>query len=426
MVARTTSIAVCGLLALCARPDLARAGSAGNGWVSTGPTQGIVTTVAVDPLMPGTVYAGTDQAGVFKSTDGGETWAAVNNGLPAFRIWKLAIDPQLSSTLYVTVFGGGIFKSFDGGDNWSEAHAGIPLSVRGAVLALDIDPQTPATLYAGTNGDSLFKTTDGGNSWTRSGPMNTQAIAIDPQAPLTVYAGTDLQLFKTTDGGVHWNALQTGLRATWVSALLAHPRAANTIYLGTRSYETSPPYRQLLKSADGGDNWSDSTAGLGTSLLHSMIVDPQSSSTLYAASSAGVFQSGDGGVSWSPMNDELTNLSVNGLALDAWTSTLYAATNEGVFARTIAPPQFTLTVTTSGIGSGTVISAPAGISCGSDCSEPFVAATSVIVTAKPAPGSIFTGWDGCDAVSSARCKVVMNEARAVHARFLGLPLRLWW
>jgi photosystem II stability/assembly factor-like uncharacterized protein len=426
MVARTTSIVVFGLLALCARPDLVRAGSAGNGWVSKGPAQGIVNTVAVDPLIPGTLYAGTDQAGVFKSTDGGETWVAVNTGLPALRIWKIAIDPQLSSTLYVTVLGGGIFKSFDGGDNWSEAHTGIPPSARGGVLALDIDPQTPTTLYAGTNGDNLFKTTDGGNSWSRSGPMNTQAIAIDPQAPSTVYAGTDLQLFKTTDAGVHWTTLQTGLRATWVSALLAHPRAANTIYLGTRSYETSPPYRQLLKSADGGDNWTDSTAGLGTSLLHAIIVDPQSSSTLYAASSsAGVFQSGDGGVSWSPVNDELTNLTVNDLAVAAQTSTLYAATDDGVFALTIAPPQFALAVTTSGIGSGTVVSVPTGISCGSDCSEAFAAATSVTLTAKPALGSIFTGWDGCDSVSSARCHVVMNEARTVHARFLGVPLRLW-
>jgi photosystem II stability/assembly factor-like uncharacterized protein len=423
MIARPISIVACGLLAWGGQPHLASAQTSSDAWVSHGPVEGIVNAVAVDPLIPRTLYAGTDQEGLFKSTDGGETWVAVNNGLPGLRVWRLAIDPQLSSTLYATIAGAGIFKSVDGGGTWSAAQTGIPPSVRMSVLALAIDPQTPMTLYAGTNGDSLFKTTDGGASWSRSGPMNTQAIVIDPQNSSTVYAGTDLQLFKSTDGGANWTTLQTGLRASWVSALTIHPQAPKTVYLGTRSYETSPPYRQLLTTIDGGANWTDSTAGLTNGMVRAVAVDFQSPSTVYAGTGfGGVFQSRDTGATWTAMNEGLTNLTVSGLALDAQSAVLYAATDGGVFARSIAPPRFALTVTTSGIGRGGVTSSPDGIACGSVCSEPYLAATGVTLTATPALGSAFTGWRGCDVVSGRRCTVVMTEAKSVDASFVGLPL----
>jgi photosystem II stability/assembly factor-like uncharacterized protein len=398
----------------------ARVGS--DEWTTSGPAGGIINAVAVDPQIPTTVYAGTDQGGVFKSTDGGGSWFAVNSGLPGGRVFELAIDPQISSTLYAIVLGSGIFKSLDGGGTWSAAQGGIPPSTARSILALAIDPQTPTTLYVGTNGDNVFKTTNGGTSWSRSGPSNTQAFAIDPQTPTTLYAGTDLQLFKSTDGGASWGPLQTGLRATWVSALAIDPVAPGTIYLATRSYETSPPYHWLRKSTDSGASWSDSTEGLSDGMLRAVAVDHQNPSTLYAGGSQGVFKSGDAGASWSVMNEGLTDLAVGSLALDPEAATLYAGTNSGVFARTFSPPRFTLTVGRSGIGRGTVTSSPVGIDCGSDCAEPYAMSTTVTLTAAPAFGSIFTGWSGCDAVSGTRCMVVMNAERSVGASFLGLPL----
>jgi len=415
MIARTISIVACGLLALGGQPQPASAQTSSDAWVSHGPVEGIVNAVAVDPLIPGTLYAGTNEAGLFKSSDGGETWVAVNNGL--------AIDPQLSSTLYATILGAGIFKSVDGGSTWSAAQTGIPPSVRMSVLALAIDPQTPMTLYAGTNGDNLFKTTDGGNFWTRSGPVNTQALAIDPQTPTTIYAGTDRDLFKSTDGGVTWGALQTGLRANWVSALAIDPSEPRTVYLATRSFETSPPHHPLLKSTDGGATWSDSNNGLPESMLRAVAIDPRNPSILYAGNpGGGVFKSSDGGTTWSAMNEGLTSLFVIALALDPQAATIYAGTENGVFARTSAPPQFMLTVSKSGIGRGTVKSSPAGIACGSDCAEPYVSATSVTLTATPALGSIFTGWTGCDTISRTQCTVVMTRQRSVKASFVGIPI----
>jgi Divergent InlB B-repeat domain/PQQ-like domain len=78
---------------------------------------------------------------------------------------------------------------------------------------------------------------------------------------------------------------------------------------------------------------------------------------------------------------------------------------------------YTLTVSDTGLGSGTVTSSPAGIDCGSTCSASYVSGTTVTLTATPDSLSGFGGWSGCDAVSGNTCTVNMNSARSVTADF---------
>ncbi len=79
---------------------------------------------------------------------------------------------------------------------------------------------------------------------------------------------------------------------------------------------------------------------------------------------------------------------------------------------------YTLTLTKSGTGSGTVTSNPAGISCGSDCSEAYASGTRVALSATPAAGSAFTGWSGA-CTGTGSCTVTMSQARSVTATFTG-------
>jgi len=83
---------------------------------------------------------------------------------------------------------------------------------------------------------------------------------------------------------------------------------------------------------------------------------------------------------------------------------------------------FTLTVTKAGLGTGTVTSTPTGINCGSTCSAPYDSGTVVTLTATPGLLSIFTGWSGCDAPSSATCTVTMSAVKSVTANFMGVPM----
>src|SRR5262245_5651597 len=105
------------LLAALLWMSVARVVHAGNNvWTSLGPEVPIgVTGLAIDPLPPTTLYAGTDGRDVFKSTDGGSSWSALNTGSPYSTVaGVLAVDPRTPTTLYAGT-GGGVFKSTDGG-----------------------------------------------------------------------------------------------------------------------------------------------------------------------------------------------------------------------------------------------------------------------------------------------------------------------
>src|SRR5437867_4925246 len=122
-----------------------------NVWTSNGPGGGTVLALAIDPATPSSVYAGTNRGGVFKSTNGGTSWTAVNTGLPFNTIAQaLAIDPVNTATLYVGTTAG-VFKSTNGGASWT-----VSLT-SGDVRALVIDPMTPSILYAGLFSGSVFK-----------------------------------------------------------------------------------------------------------------------------------------------------------------------------------------------------------------------------------------------------------------------------
>jgi photosystem II stability/assembly factor-like uncharacterized protein len=111
--------------------------------------------LALDPLNAGTVFAG-GYHGLVKSTDGGESWSALNFGLPSGGgiVSALAIDPQDSNIVYASIFGRGIFRSADAGATWSDANFGRPLV---NIHMLVIDPGIPGTIYAASNaGDGLF------------------------------------------------------------------------------------------------------------------------------------------------------------------------------------------------------------------------------------------------------------------------------
>jgi hypothetical protein len=99
-----------------------------------------------------------------------------------------------------------------------------------------------------------------------------------------------------------------------------------------------------------------------------------------------------------------------------------AGSDMGAWERQIAAPTFTLDVTRSGTGTGTVSSAPVGISCGGDCFQNYAEGTSVTLTAAATAGSTFTGWSGdCSGVGA--CVVTMTVARFVDASFMSLGSR---
>jgi len=302
-----------------------KSSNGGGSWsaVNTGLTNTNVHALAIDPQTPATLYAGTDRGGVFKSSNGGGSWSAVNTGLTRTTVYALTIDPQ---TLYAGT-DGGVFKSGNGGGSWSAINSGLTnINIR----ALAIDPQTPATLYTGTYGGGVFKSSNGGGSWSaiNTGLTNTEifALAIDSQTPATLYAGTGGGVFKSSNDGGSWSAINSGLTNTQVFAFAIDPQTPATLYAGTYG-------GGVFKSSNGGGSWGAANTGLIATVIYALAIDPQTPATLYAGTlGGGVFKSSNGGESWNPANTGLTNTVVNALAIDPQTpATLYAGTQGGVF-----------------------------------------------------------------------------------------------
>jgi photosystem II stability/assembly factor-like uncharacterized protein len=375
------------LLPVVLTTSLARA--QGNVWTSLGPEGGTIQALAIDPQKPGTIYA---LAGgkIFKTTDGAASWNLVHtpadgDGTATYAV-ALALDPQNSGTLYVGTSNAGVIKSTDGGTSWNVGLQDTS-GGRGAVAILAIDPLNTRTLYMEAGG--LFKSTDGGASWSRAGNAGwpdsrpASALAIDPQHSGTIYAGTLIGIYKSSDGGANWVAANSGLVIGSnlvnlnVLALAIDPQNPNTAYaaiyngvvkttdagaswkqvdsglppdlqrgdLGAMTLAIDPRNTNLLyaaighcnpcvegtvfKSTDGGQSWvSSGLTNLGTSVL---AIDPMKQDTLYAGTAAGVFKSGDGGATWSTVNHGLVASYVSSLAIDPGNGgTLYAAADARV------------------------------------------------------------------------------------------------
>jgi hypothetical protein len=127
------------LLSFCVGMASVRVATAGiNAWTSIGPEGGAVNALAIDPVTPTTLYAGTYYGGVFKSTDGGDSWGNVTGG----DVQTLAIDPATPTTLYAGMAYYGVSKSIDAGENWVSVNVGLSSTY---VRALVVDPTMPTT-----------------------------------------------------------------------------------------------------------------------------------------------------------------------------------------------------------------------------------------------------------------------------------------
>ena len=118
----------------------------------------VITALAINPVTPTTLYAGT-RDGLVKSTDGGGNWSAasVTNAVPVI----LAINPATPTTLYAGTAGDGVVKSTDGGEHWARCQHWLDQCLQ--VNTLTIDPVTPTTLYVGLAVDYGL----GGKGWRR-------------------------------------------------------------------------------------------------------------------------------------------------------------------------------------------------------------------------------------------------------------------
>ena len=262
-------------------------------WRSIGPsTGGRVTAVAGVPGQPLVYYMGSTGGGVWKSEDGGLSWAPISD--PYFRtgsIGAIAVAPSDANVLYVGTgeaclrndisHGDGVYKSEDAGKTWR--HIGLDQSRH--ISRIRVDPQDPDRVYVAALGPvfgpgqqrGVFRSDDGGENWRRvlfvDEKSGASDLNIDPHNPRILYAGM-------------WQ-------------VLVRPWG---IYSGG-------PASGLYKSTDFGESWTELSRGLpaGSKGRIGVAASPAQPGRVWAlieAEDGGLYRSDDSGQSWSRINDD--------------------------------------------------------------------------------------------------------------------------
>ena len=211
------------------------------------------------------VGSGGDQyakegVGLTGSEDNGESWRNSDDGFVRdVHVSKLIIDPNNNNVFYATTQGeteytdkvgdgAGVFKSTDRGNNWTQINNGLN-SLETNVLA--VDPNDSDVLYLGTDDDGIYKSINGGENWKKLIPtasFGVGDIIVDPQNSNNVYMGTvdyfrlsesrgvlgDFGVYKSTDGGTTWEEFNSGLNHLGVFSLELSEEN-RILYAGTRA-----------------------------------------------------------------------------------------------------------------------------------------------------------------------------------------------
>jgi photosystem II stability/assembly factor-like uncharacterized protein len=297
---------------------LFRSDDGGATWARTGLTMdSLPGAIVVDPKDSARVYVASS-SGFFASVDGAATWAPSNNGLRTTYATTLVIDPADSKKLYLGGWGG-VAKTTDRGATWADASTGLPEEV--FVTGLVIEPITSSTLYAATQ-QGVWKSTDAGASWicssTGLAELTIRALAIDRLNRRILYAATDTQgVWRTEDAGEHWQPAWSDSSAM-PFRLAVDPRTSGCVVATTQGGD-------VLRTFDRGATWTEWSEGLPESEApYSLAIRPDTGEVCLGLFARGVFRRAPGDAQWEEANAGLTGYAMSDLLVDAAGTRVYA------------------------------------------------------------------------------------------------------
>jgi photosystem II stability/assembly factor-like uncharacterized protein len=306
--------------------------NSGTTWTPIFDDQGSysIGCLALDESNPLVVWVGTGENnsqrsvaygdGVYKSIDGGKTWR--NVGLKeSEHIGKILIDPRDSDTVWVAAQGPlwraggerGLYRTTDGGQTWTLS---LEISEDTGVSDIAMDPRDPDVLYAsayqrrrhvwtlidGGPEGAIYKTTDGGGTWDKltnglpKGDIGRIGLAVAPTQPDIVYAiveatGEESGFYRSRDAGGSWEKMNGYLSSSpqYYQEIIADPRNPDRVY----SLDT---FMQVTE--DGGRTWNRVGIKFKHVDDHALWIDPTETDHLLAGCDGGIYETWDRGETW--------------------------------------------------------------------------------------------------------------------------------
>jgi photosystem II stability/assembly factor-like uncharacterized protein len=261
--------------------------------------------------------------GVYRSTDGGETWTHMGLDSPTGQqmVGRIRMHPDDCERVYVAVLGDpygpneerGVFRSVDGGESWERV---LYRSEGAGAVDLVLDPGDPEVLYAGFwqayrkewklesggPGSGLFKSTDGGDTWTELtrnpglpqgiwGKVGVSVSGADSDRVYAIVEAEDGGVFSSDDGGATWELVSVDRnlrqRAFYYTRIYADPQERETVYVVNV---------QFWRSTDGGREWSNIGVPHGDN--HDLWIDPTDNRRMINSNDGGANVSWNAGQSW--------------------------------------------------------------------------------------------------------------------------------
>ena len=291
-----------------------------------GVTSGRINTIAVSPADANIVLIGGATGGVWRSTNGGTTFAPMTDSQVDLAVGSISFAPSNPNIVYAgmgdkatnSYLGSGVLKSTDAGVTWTRV-SNNSLPSPGAIAKLIVDSTDPNRVYVAQNvqlvGGNLFAagfyySNDGGISWTRTLSGQARDLVSDPTIPTTLYVamsnefGTGPGIFKSTDSGLTWTRTYTALSTSNIRVAIA-PSNNQVLYVLT-SDGTTP---RLEVSTDGGGTWTNrgSTTFDPNQFSYNLylFVHPTDPNTVYVAT-RDVYRSINGGVGFTNLTKNFT------------------------------------------------------------------------------------------------------------------------
>ncbi len=311
-----------------------------------------IGALAVDPMNPQIMWAGTGEAnvrndvsfgdGIYKSTDGGSHWKRM--GLEhSFQISRIAVDPRHPGTVVVSTMGSpyaddedrGVFRTTDGGATWQKV---LYVGPSVGISDLAMNPENPQVLFAaayrfrrtpwsysdGGPEDAIYRSIDGGATWQRlSGhglpakPVARIGLAIAPSEPDVVYAvmgSTEGVLWRSDDSGDHWSLVskneEVDSRPFYFSHIAVDPKNPDHVIALSNL---------MMESKDGGHNFGSIAKQIHGD-HHTIWIDPSGSGRMIEGNDGGIVISRDNAAHWAFVHNvaigQFYHVSATG---DAWT-----------------------------------------------------------------------------------------------------------